>query len=346
MNQEYTQRIEKIIAALERWLPENPQEAWIKEVFPGLGGKISAETLQELLAPGKDMLSRRGKLWRPLLMTLVCESLGGGDAAVPFAPLVELCHNASLIHDDIEDDSDERRGKPAIHLKYGIDTAINSGSFLYFLASCCIEQCAAEHKSTLYRLWAECMRKLYLGQSMDINWHRNISFVPEIMEYYVMCSLKTGSLSNFAVELGIHAAGSVPKVEQQLSDAAIKLGIGFQILDDVKNLTTGIKGKMRGDDIVEGKKGLPVLLYLHRYPEKRQQVFDCFDAARENNATVAEIESLIQNLVDTGVIEEAQNKGNEFTQYARSVFSAPEHCGVPVQKETRVLLAGLIDFIS
>jgi octaprenyl-diphosphate synthase len=190
------------------------------------------------------------------------------------------------------------------------------------------------------------MRKLYLGQSMDISWHRDISFVPEIMEYYVMCSLKTGSFANFAIELGVHAAGSEPKVGQQLSDAAIKLGIGFQILDDVKNLTTGIKGKMRGDDIVEGKKGLPVLLYLHRYPEKRQQVFDCFDAARENNATVAEIESLIQNLVDTGVIEEAQKKGDEFTQYARSVFSAPEHCGVPVQKETRALLAGLIDLIS
>jgi len=144
MDNEYNVQIKKIEAELEKWLPgfnlsgmpafqsTSSGSVWAQEVFPNDVTKIDDESLRVLIAPVKDMLSRGGKRWRPLLMTLVCESLGGGDAALPLAPLVELSHNATLIHDDIEDDSEERRGKPAIHKIYGVDTAINSGSFLFF----------------------------------------------------------------------------------------------------------------------------------------------------------------------------------------------------------------------
>jgi len=112
-----------------------------------------------------------------------------------------------LIHDDIEDDSEERRGKPAIHKIYGVDTAINSGSFLYFLALSCIESYKGENKTLIYKLWAEYMRGLHLGQAIDISWHRKISFIPTIDEYFVMCGLKTGSLARLAAEAGAYAAG-------------------------------------------------------------------------------------------------------------------------------------------
>ena len=144
MDQQYTRRLEKIEAVLERWLPEKSGPAWGAEVFPGLGDKSLGEAFRALTAPSRDLLSRGGKRWRPLLMTLVCESLGGSDAAVPLSPLVEFSHNASLIHDDIEDNSDERRGRPAVHLINGVDAAINSGCFLYFLSLSCIEPWAAE----------------------------------------------------------------------------------------------------------------------------------------------------------------------------------------------------------
>jgi len=282
---EYTGRLEKIEAELKRWLPDNlsgsmvgslpsslqasERSTWAEKLFPGVAKKVSAESINILLEPLKDVLSRGGKRWRPLLMTLVCESLGGGDASVPLSPLVEFTHNASLIHDDIEDDSDERRGKPAVHKIYGVDSAINAGSFYYFLSTCCIENLQDDiSKVHVYKLWTECSRRLHLGQSMDINWHRNFSIVPKIEEYYLMCGMKTGSLARLAAELGSYAAGAPPETAQKLGEAAEKLGIGFQILDDVKNLTTGIPGKKRGDDVVEGKKSLPDLLYLHNYPEK------------------------------------------------------------------------------
>jgi octaprenyl-diphosphate synthase len=367
MDQQYTRRLENIEAALERWLPEHPDPAWAAEVFPGLEGKINTDLLGALIAPGKDLLARGGKRWRPLLMTLICEALGGTDAALPLAPLVEFCHNASLIHDDIEDNSDQRRGGPAIHIAHGVDVAINGGCFLYFLPLALIESWAAGFEPTaamniknrVYALWAEYMRRLHLGQAMDIHWHRNVFLIPGIEEYYTMCGLKTGCLARFAAELGVCAAylcaaGTAARPDMaaaQLGMAAEKLGVGFQILDDVKNLTTGIPGKKRGDDVVEGKKSLPVLLYLRQYPEQQKTVARCFSAARiasEAGSGVAapEVEELIHLLEAAGALSEAQDRAAALVAEAREVFTDPQCAGFSLTAEGRTLLAGLIDQIS
>ncbi|MDR1839328.1 MAG: polyprenyl synthetase family protein [Treponema sp.] len=350
MNQEYIQRIKNIEAELDRWLPANIESCittqWMNDVFPGLGKEINASSLNALFTPLKDILSRGGKRWRPLLLTLVCETLGGGRSALPLAPLVEFCHNASLIHDDIEDDSDERRGKPAAHKIYGIDTAINSGSFFYFLSLCCIESFAGKNKDRIYKLWAEYMRKLHLGQAMDISWHRDIKFIPSIEEYYSMCEMKTGSLARLAAELGACAAGASEEAARLLGEAAEKLGVGFQILDDVKNLTTGIPGKKRGDDITEGKKSLPVLLYLHKYPEKQERIFHCFSEAKKNGITVPEVEEMIKILTEAGVLTEAEERAGSLVKETRGIFNSPQYAGFPAKEEGRALLDGLIDLIS
>jgi len=348
MNMENAGRLKKIEDELERWLPANTEALFksgrAEEVFPGIGKGIGVSSLDALIEPLRDILSRGGKRWRPLLMTLICETLGGGGA-VPLAPLVEFCHNASLIHDDIEDDSDERRSKPAIHQIYGVDTAINSGSFFYFLSLCCIEAYSGD-KARIYRLWAEYMRCLHLGQAMDISWHSDIKIIPGIDEYFVMCALKTGSLARFAAELGAYTAGASAEAARYLGEAAEKLGVGFQILDDVKNLTTGVPGKKRGDDIVEGKKSYPVLLYLHKYPEKREMIFYCFYEAKTNGFLVPEIEQMIDLLTTAGVLKEAEEKAVVLIKEARNVFNSPQYGGFPASENGRALLDNLISMIS
>jgi octaprenyl-diphosphate synthase len=352
MEQQYTHRLEKIEAVLERWLPENPGKNWAEEAFPGLTDKIDPQLLQALTAPGKDLLSRGGKRWRPLLMTLVCEALGRKDAALPLVPLVEFCHNASLIHDDIEDNSDERRGKPAVHITHGVDVAINSGCFLYFLPLACIDSWAADpnYKLKVYSLWASYLRKLHLGQAMDIHWHRNPELIPPLDEYFTMCKLKTGCLARFAAELGaavaeigneVASSSQTESAMQTLGVAAEKLGVGFQILDDVKNVTTGIPGKKRGDDIVEGKKSLPILLFLHSHHEKSEMVFRCFKAARSSGVTAPEVEELIQALQASGVLAEAETQAKALIAEAREAFASPAFTA-----EGRILLGGLVDMIS
>jgi octaprenyl-diphosphate synthase len=367
MDEEYTRRLEKIEAVLEHWLPQRPDASWAGRVFPGLKGPVPEKCLESLAGPDRDLLSRGGKRWRPLLMVLVCESLGGGQAALPLVPLVEFCHNASLIHDDIEDSSDQRRGKPAVHLIYGADTAINSGSFFYFLPLSCLGgwEAPAEQKEKVFAVWGEYMRRLHLGQAMDIHWHRDFESLPSLEEYYAMCGLKTGCLARLAAVLGVFSAipgrdaaekAARDRAALVLGEAAEKLGIGFQILDDVKNLAAGLPGKKRGDDVVEGKKSLPVLLYLHgtgkpagawRNPAERGElVARCFTGARKGGPSAPEVEELIAELEAAGTLEDARERGLKLIREAGAVLAGDSAGPIPLEQEGGRLLSGLTGLIS
>jgi octaprenyl-diphosphate synthase len=341
MDSEYIKRLEKIEVRLSSFLPRFPGQSWMDMVFKDSARQASRDLAASLVEPGWDIVNRGGKRWRPLLLTLICEALGGGDNGLALVPLVEFPHNASLIHDDIEDNSDERRGKPAVHLIYGTDTAINSGCFLYFLPLVCIDSwdVPAELKSRLYIVWAEHMRRLHLGQAMDIKWHRDFACVPDPAEYELMCRLKTGALARLAAVLGVYAGyagrASGPPLTQGIfqeraliqagtfGGAAEKLGVGFQILDDVKNLRTGNPGKKRGDDIVEGKKSLPALLFLNGHPEKAPLVERCFRAAREGGNSVPEVEELIGEFEDAGVLDRAVDRSLALIEEARKILTDP-----------------------
>jgi octaprenyl-diphosphate synthase len=286
---------------------------------------------------------------------LVCETFGGNDAVLPLLPLVEFPHNASLIHDDIEDNSAQRRGKPAVHLLYGADTAINSGCFLYFLPLACIEawDAPSEAKNRVWSLWAEHMRRLHLGQSMDIAWHRDVYSLPSIEDYLLMCRLKTGCLARFAALLGAFCSGRCPEAAaEHCGAAAEKLGVGFQILDDVKNLSSGIPGKERGDDIVEGKKSLPVLLFLQGRDEAGRRdraafAASCYRAAREKGAGAAETAEFIGELERAGALEEARQRGENLIGEAKAAFGEMPGAaaGLPPENGAAGLLAGFTELL-
>jgi octaprenyl-diphosphate synthase len=364
MEEEYTQRLEKIEAVLNIWLPLAPDSSWLETVFASQGYAVSAGLAASLTRPGQDLLNRGGKRWRPLLMLLAAESIAGadgGETALPLAPLVEFPHNASLIHDDIEDNADERRGKPAVHLIYGTDTAINSGAFMYFLPLACLSawkgSSDAVLKDRIWTAWASHMRALHLGQAMDIAWHRDYHSLPGLDEYDRMCRLKTGCLARLAALLGVYSGafaagkdspkeGALDALANAFAEAAELLGVGFQILDDVKNLSTGVLGKKRGDDVVEGKKSLPVLLYLHRYPEKRDFAARCFVAARSRGINASELGEFITALEAAGVLEEAGEKAREYIGKSRKIFSAAETAGFSLREEGQKLLTGLTYLIE
>jgi octaprenyl-diphosphate synthase len=185
----------------------------------------------------------------------------------------------------------------------------------------------------VYRIWGEHIRRLHLGQAMDIAWHRDPALLPSLEEYDLMCRLKTGSLASLAAVLGVVAAAQDTKFPEKESELirnlglfAEKLGMSFQIMDDVKNLTTGNAGKQRGDDVVEGKKSLPVLLYLRKKPERREWLGRCFAAARANGINAPQVEEVIAELSASAVLDEAVTRARAFTTEARTVFAAiPAH---------------------
>ncbi|MDR0569189.1 MAG: polyprenyl synthetase family protein [Spirochaetaceae bacterium] len=346
MDQAYILRLEKIEEILRFWLRKEPdprERLWMDPVFSELSARVPPELLKSLTLPGWDLLNRGGKRWRPLLMTLICEALGGGDNALPLTPLVEFPHNASLIHDDIEDNSDTRRGEPAVHIRYGEDAAVNAGTFLYFLPLACLDRWSAPVglKYAVLEQWSLHLRRLHLGQAMDIQWHKNPAVLPAITEYNLMCRLKTGSLARLAAVLGGLASNlqenlteKKPEIIKEFAETAETIGIGFQILDDVKNLVAGNPGKKRGDDIAEGKKSLPILLYLHRRPDRREFAERCFSAAKIRGTTAPEVEDLIGALTADGVIAEAEAEGRAYIDSARTLFS-----------REKSLLSGFLPFL-
>ncbi len=319
MKAEFESRLQKIEKTLNSVLPEDITELWMRESFSDLSASVSSQNFSNLLEPCRELMLRGGKRWRPLLCVLSCEALSPSkvDEAYELCPLIEFCHTASLIHDDIEDNSDERRGGTAIHLKYGIDIAINAGSWLYFQAMTAIQnfvknkEVAQQLSSLLYKIYACNLRRLHLGQAMDITWHNAPEYIPTKDEYLAMINLKTGSLARMAGELGAIAAGKNESDAIKYGDLMAKIGLSFQILDDVKNISEGIKGKKCGDDIVEGKKSLPVILYLQEKPENKAKLLSLFEQAKEEGASSVAVKTCIEMINSSNALNEAKKIADE-----------------------------------
>lgn len=284
MNDEYSELLAKIDESIHAALPGRIDSAWLTRVAGEGGLPVSQESVDRINAPNLELLHRGGKRWRPLVMALTYELEGGvGALGHKLAPLVELPHNGSLIVDDIEDRSDERRGGPAIHLLYGVDVSINSGNFLYFLPTYLLDQAdlPVDRKYEIQKYFLRVMRRLHLGQGLDIQWHNDHHFVPEVEAYLQMCRFKTGSLSRLAAEIGAAAAGASRSSIEALGAIWENIGVGFQIMDDVRNLATGNPGKRRGDDIIEGKKSLPVILHCRSAADGGRGLLEIFTRITE-----------------------------------------------------------------
>ena len=306
----YTELQKKIEEAIQNQIPENPDRKWLDFYFRDTFLDVSPYMIKPLSEPCRELVNRGGKRWRPMLMVLTEKAFNGTENSINLAPALEFVHTASLIHDDIEDQATERRGGKAIHLLYGTDTAINSGSWLYFHGGNVLNRylCPPEEKNRITDCFFSNLEKLHLGQALDISWHRDSGFYPAEKEYLLMVSLKTGTLANMAGELGAIAGKQEERTVSECGAAFRMAGMGFQIIDDVINLKTGNPGKLMGDDIVEGKKSLPVILYanLHKGTEKLTEIFK---TAGKEGITSGAVEEGIKLLSGSGAIDEALEKG-------------------------------------
>ncbi len=343
MQYEYTRLLELIEGEIARTLPAKPDAAWFKRFFGDLPFSPSEEAGRTLNAPARELLGRGGKRWRPLLFVLSARAFGRSDGALSLCPIVELAHNGSLIVDDIEDCSDLRRGGPAIHLIFGNDAAINDGNMLYFLPLALIEEfdASAEVKLRLHSAYAASMRRLHLGQALDIQWHGSPDYLPARQEYLGMCALKTGVLSRAAAELGALAAGASEDRARELGLLFESMGVAFQILDDVKNLRTGNPGKRRGDDIVEGKKSLPVILACAKEPRLARELPRCFAAARRDGVKAPEVEEAIGMIARTGALDAAEAEARSLLGSVREGISR----AAPAREGAEELL-GIFGFLG
>lgn len=256
-----------------------------------------------VVEPIRYMLDLGGKRWRPALMLEVISALGKNpDDYMEFAILPEIAHNATLVHDDIEDNSLKRRGADATFVKYGLDVALNVGSIMYYMPVAFIlnrGKVDERTKERIFEIYTREIVRVHLGQAIDIVWHRHMVDPLGITEeqYMQMVFSKTGVLPRMAAMLGGALAGADEQTIQALGKFGGTIGVAFQLQDDLLNITESKLSEGKGgvgDDISEGKMTLMVIRALRTAPEAdRKRLLGILEAHTKDRTLIREAIAII-----------------------------------------------------
>jgi geranylgeranyl diphosphate synthase type I len=210
-----------------------------------------------------------GKRIRPLLVLLSTAACGANwQPALPAAAAVELVHNFSLVHDDIQDNSDKRRGRTTVWVKWGMPMAINVGDALFVMSNQAIMDLARDYPAeTVVRaatiLHDTCL-ELTRGQYLDMSYEGRKDL--GIEDYWPMISGKTAALLAACTSIGALLGGADEATVETYRSFGHSLGLAFQVQDDLLGIwgDEALTGKSAASDLVEGKNSLPVLVGLHK----------------------------------------------------------------------------------
>jgi geranylgeranyl diphosphate synthase type I len=272
-----------------------------------------------------DPPARTGKRVRPILAILTCEAFGGTerDARGP-AIALELIHNFSLVHDDIQDVSDQRHNRDTVWRLWGAAQGINVGDALFALAQVALAEHAANHPRVaagLLRLNRTCVR-LCEGQYLDLALESAADATFE--QYEQMVARKTAALIECSAALGAWAAGASDEAVEAAGRFGHELGIAFQFQDDLLGVwgDPKITGKPARDDVRSRKKALPMMLSLQMANDAaRDEILSVLRAPEApDDATVERVVTLMERI---GVREQAAEMVEErFGRLERAVDAA------------------------
>ena len=279
----------------------------------------SDETLQEMLlyALGFNTdgsLLSGGKRLRPVFCCLTCGMISGHyEPALLYGAALEMLHNYTLVHDDIEDNSDTRHNRPALWKKYGLPLAINAGDLLYTLALSAAAEADLISGRNGLRKTMEMSEQLYLGQHRDIMFEKRTDI--EKAEYLQMVRGKTSALIGCAFTLGALAGGADEETAAKFEYAGQRLGIAFQIRDDYLgtwgNLTD--LGKSVSADIMDKKNTLAVVYTANKSPEFLEK-WKAYDG---NPGQVSEFAEM---MTDAGAADYLQQQCAKYTEEAQDTI--------------------------
>jgi geranylgeranyl diphosphate synthase type I len=241
-----------------------------------------------------------GKRIRPRLCLECCRALGGNDErALPVAAAIEMIHNFTLIHDDIQDRSELRRHRPTVWSLWGAAQAINAGDALFAAAHLMLNSSGATglDAATILILSDELHRttlRIVEGQVLDLGFEERTDVAAA--EYLTMIGGKTAAIVRYACFAGATVAGANAATVDRLSGFGQALGVGFQIRDDLLGVwgRPDETGKQEADDIRRRKKSLPVLLLLDRLSDSDwERVTDVYRQEAPDDGQVAEVLALL-----------------------------------------------------
>jgi len=284
---------------------------------------------KELYDASMHLIKGGGKRLRPIIVLATSRALGGARAeakAIYYATSVEVLHNFSLVHDDIMDNDDYRRGRPTVHRLYGVPMAILAGDLMFSYAFevpyLAMKAGATEAEvSRAVSVIVEASKKIAEGQGFDMIFEKTWDIGEK--DYLKMIALKTAALIEASSKLGGIASGSSNEVIEVLGQYGKFVGLSFQIRDDILGIfgDPKVTGKPQYSDLIRGKKTILVLYASSRKKEWRE----LFERIFEGNASEEMIKEGADVIKESGALDYAEKLAESYSNNAiervESLFS-------------------------
>ena len=286
---------------------------------------------------GNYIRTSGGKRVRPAVL-LMASRLAGyqGERAVLFAAVVEFIHTATLVHDDIIDDSNLRRGRPAVHSRFGNDITVLLGDYLYIKS---MSLALTYDTLDIVRLLCDVTLRMIEGELYQLTKNGDANITED--EHFDIIRRKTAYLFGGCAEIGGMLGTITPAQQEALREYGFNLGVAFQLVDDLLDFTgdTGAVGKPLASDLREGKVTLPLIHLMQQQPADgvgRQIITDIISA---RSATEDQWSELLRMLKEHRSIDHAYRLACEYAERAKKPLGA-----FPPSSERDALLA-LPDYV-
>jgi len=284
---------------------------------------------------GKYIQTSGGKRVRPAVLLMAARLCGyQGERAVLYASVVEFIHTATLIHDDIIDDSQMRRGRVAVHSQWGNDITVLLGDFLYIKSmSLALTQDSLE----IIRLLCDVTLRMIEGELYQLTKNGDVAITVD--EHFDIIRRKTAYLFSGSAQIGGMLGSAPPDQVRALREYGFNLGVAFQLMDDLLDFTgdAAALGKPVGGDLREGKLTLPVIRLMEVGDARARALVA--DTVRERTVTIERWAELCQLLASYEALEFANQRANEYAEAAR------DYLGAFAPGPERDALAGLAEYV-
>jgi octaprenyl-diphosphate synthase len=290
--------------------------------------KVESEIGLESMASGtvvstisQHLNGNGGKRLRPILLLLSAKLVGDTNpSCIHLGAVVEMIHTATLVHDDIIDVAETRRGKPSTNILWGNHTSVLAGDWLYMQA---FQIALRERNFHVLDILIALTQSMVDGELVQLDRIGKVNVTEA--DYMELIDRKTAGLFSACARLGVVAGGGSDEQEQKLGDFAWNLGMAFQLIDDVLDFTAreNVLGKPVGGDLREGKVTLPVIYALQSCTASERQLIE--QVVGERSYSQAPFDSVLSILERSGGIERARERASTFSDKARTaIHSFPE----------------------
>lgn len=297
----------------------------------------AASNIQVINYLGDYLRASGGKRVRPALLVLANYAVGGNakqSNVIRLATVMEMLHTATLVHDDIIDNADIRRNRSSINARFGNQSAVLMGDWLYMSA---FETTVAERSLEIIDILTRLTRKMTEGELIQLTRIGRLDITED--EYFDILRRKTAYLFSACCEIGAILGNATPKRREALRKYGMDLGIAFQLADDILDLTADSKvlGKAAGSDLLEGKLTLPLICLLEMQPEFKSKLEKImFDGIYEAISR----EELMTHLLDLGIVSEIKRRAADHAEAARKSLD------VLPESEYRTSLEDVLTFVT